>query len=148
MMLRPLIYLGLFVLSVAIAIARGGAPERLAATFYTVAYILSNLITQVFFEHFEHLQIGVLFIDIMLGFVLIYLSLISNRYWTIWASSFQIVAITAHLTKWIVPGILSLAYEISLVVWSYAVIPLLVIATYRHTERKRRYGSDLDWSFV
>ncbi|MBX9663734.1 hypothetical protein [Novosphingobium sp.] len=145
-MARALIFSGLLLAVCIFAMVRGGKPERYAAWMYVAAFVASALSAQFGAELYHSINWGIFVIDLILAVSLGALALHANRYWTIWASSIQIVAILAHLAKMLVPEIAATAYQITLLVWSYAVIPLLVAATYRHRQRLHLYGADSAWS--
>lgn len=143
---RALIFTGLLLLAIVYALVRGDKPERYAALMYMIAFAASALSAQLGSDLYHAINWGIVAIDIALAVSLGALALRANRYWTLWATSIQIVAIFAHLAKLLVPEIAAMAYEITLLVWSYAAIPVLMIATYRHHERVRQNGPELNWS--
>lgn len=148
MELRPLIFAALFLASVLYALTRGGAPEKWAA----VAYISAYGATLIFAAHkhnaFSQIEWGVFATDLGLAVALGVLAVQANRMWTIWAVSFQLVGVMTHLVKLAMPEILAPAYALTLMAWSYAMIPLLFCATIRHRQRLRAYGSDRGWAFA
>ena len=113
---------------------------------YLVAYILSAWVTQLTNEHYDSVQWMVLGIDCGLLAALVNLALKANRYWAIWAASFQLVAVIAHSAMILFPNIAAPAYATALLIWSYAVLPMLGVATYRHNRRKACHGTDPAWS--
>ena len=143
---RQFVFAGLLLLGVLYALLRGGAPERWAAAFYILAYGAS--IAAKYHDVIRHSTFdwSVFLVDAVLAMGLVGLSLKANRYWTLWVASFQIVALTAHLVKMLVPEVVYPAYEITLLIWSYAAIPVLVIAARRHRIRIRHFGNDVSWS--
>lgn len=143
---RALLFSGLLLLACVYALVRGGKPERYAAGMYLLAFLASALFAQIGSDLYDSINWGIVSVDLLLAISLGALALHANRYWTIWASSIQVVAILAHLAKLLVPEIAAMAYEITLLVWSYAVIPLLVSATFRHQARIRLNGADQNWS--
>lgn len=145
-MTRALIFSGLLFLVSFYAIARGGKPERYAAYLYLAAFAASALSAQWGAELYHSINWGIFVIDLILAVSLGTLALHANRYWTLWASSIQIVGVLAHLAKMLVPEIAATAYEVTLLVWSYAAMPVLVAATYRHRRRILSQGIDLEWS--
>jgi len=146
MMERALLFTGLLFLASAYALVRGGKPERYAALMYLTAFTASALSVEIGPTPYQKFNWGIVAIDIALAVSLGALALRANRYWTIWATSIQLVAIFAHLAKLLVPEIAAMAYEITLLVWSYASIPILAIATHRHQQRVQRGGPELHWS--
>jgi len=125
---------------------RGGAPERLAASAYVMAYCAGVWLTMYKHHAFYHMEWGVLATDLGLALALGALALKANRLWTLWAVSFQIVSISGHFAKLLIPETIAPAYGIILGVWSYAAIALLIAATARHRSRINRFGSDPGWS--
>jgi hypothetical protein len=145
---RALIFAALQILACLYALGKGGAPERWAAVSYAAAFAASIAATLFANSFYSTLEWGVFAVDLLLAAALLLLALHANRYWTLWAASFQIVAICAHLAKMLVPEILAPAYAAVLIIWSYAAIPLLMIGTMRHQSRLIRYGSDANWSLT
>ena len=143
---RALVFAALLACTVLYALVRGGTPERLAALAYLMAYLGGVALTISRSDAFQSVELGVLATDAALAAVLVTIALRANRYWTIWAASLQTVALAGHLAKFIVPEILAPAYAITLIVWSYAAIPVLALATLRHQMRISTYGGDPDWS--
>lgn len=143
---RALIFFGTLLLVSVYALIRGGAPEKIVAALYLFAYALTVVAARIAGDMYAKVIGSILIVDIALVVGLIILSLYANRYWTMWAASFQIVAIFAHFAKLILPGVLSGAYAVTLLVWSYAALPLLMAATYRHQIRITIFGIDRNWS--
>lgn len=143
---RALAFAGALILVSLYALMRGGAPERSAATMYLVAYVLSAWVTQLNRELYDSVQWMVLGIDLGLLAALVSLALKANRYWGIWAASFQLIAVIAHLAMVLFPNIAAPAYATALLIWSYAVLPMMAMATYRHDRRVACYGTDPAWS--
>ncbi len=143
---HALVFAALLALSVLYALARGGAPERLAALAYLAAYVATLAIALHKHDAFHSMEWGVLSVDLVLAAALLALALRANRYWTLWAASIQIVGIAAHLAKLLVPEILAPAYAVTLIVWSYAAIPLLIGGSLRHRQRLSNGGFDTGWS--
>lgn len=143
---RPFIFAGLLLLATLFALVRGGGPERWAAAAYLSAYTATVWLTVDKHSAFHRIEWGVFATDLALMVVLMILALQSNRMWTLWAASFQLVGVSAHLAKLMIPEILAGAYAATLMIWSYAVIPVLLLATLRHRRRIAAYGTDPAWS--
>jgi cytochrome bd-type quinol oxidase subunit 2 len=143
---RAIAFAGALILVSLYALVRGGAPERSAAAMYLVAYILSAWATQLTSEQYGSVQWLVLGVDCGLLAALVSLALKANRYWAIWAASFQLIAVIAHLAMMLFPDIAAPAYATALLIWSYAVLPMLAVATYRHSQRLACHGTDPAWS--
>ena len=142
----PYYFFGTLLLVSAYALTRGGAPEKIVAAFYVSAYIVGFVSTRAVDGLYVAVIGSVLIVDLCLAAALIAVSLYANRYWTMWAASLQIVAIFAHFAMLILPGVVSGAYAVTLLIWSYASLPLLLAATYRHQIRISFFGIDKNWS--
>lgn len=143
---RALIFAAAFTFAALFALVRGGAPERWAAALYTAAYAVTIALALFKSSSFQTIEWGIFAVDIALMVSLVILALIANRYWTLWAASLQVVGILAHLAKLMVPEILAPAYAATLLIWSYAAVPLLITGTIRHRKRISHYGSDASWT--
>ena len=143
---HALYFFGTLLLVSAYALIRGGAPEKIVATFYLFAYALSVVATRTAGGLYDAVIGSILVVDICLAAALVAVSLYANRYWTMWAASLQIVAIFAHFAMLILPGVVSAAYAVTLLIWSYASLPLLMAATIRHQSRIALFGVDKNWS--
>ena len=142
---RALLFAASLVLVSLFALIKGGAPERSAATLYLSAYGLSAMATQWTGSDYFGVQWVILGVDFILFLALVVLACMANRYWGLWAASFQLIAVIAHLAVVLFPQIGAQAYAIALLVWSYAMLPLLAAATYRHQRRLREFGDDPAW---
>lgn len=142
---RALLFAASLLLVSLYALIKGGAPERSAAVLYLSAYGLSAVATQWTGSDYFSVQWVILGIDFILFLALAVLACMANRYWGIWAASFQLIAVIAHLAVLLFPQIVAQAYAMALLVWSYAMLPLLAAATCRHQRRLEHYGKDPAW---
>lgn len=145
-MLRQYAFLILAVLAIIYALVRGGQPERYAAIMYLLAYAASSAAAVYSSLHFSGIEVGIFLIDAVLAASLTILALRANRYWTIWASSLQVISVMAHISQIFLPDVIAPAYAITLIIWSYLALVCLMIATYRHRIRLKIYGVDPSWT--
>jgi hypothetical protein len=145
-MKRAILFAVLFASASLYALVRGGAPERVAAVGYLAAYIGSFLLVTSGASQFQSTEWALFLVDAILAALLVILALHANRYWTIWAASLQIVSLSAHVADFVVPEIAAPAYALTLIVWSYLALPILLVGTTRHQKRKTHYGDDPSWS--
>lgn len=128
------------------ALARGGAPERLAGLLLLVAAITTRAFFLASVEPYVTVELGILAVDLVLLVALVTLALFADRFWPIWLAALQALGAGAHLVKAIEPGVVSMAYAILVAVWSYPMILILTAATLRHRRRSHQIGWELDWS--
>ena len=143
---RALLFAASLLLVSLYALIKGGAPERSAAALYLTAYGMSAAATQWTDSDYLGVQWLILGIDFALLIALAVLASMANRYWGIWAASFQLIAVIAHLAVVLFPQIAAQAYALALLIWSYAMLPLMAAATYRHQQRLDQFGEDPAWA--
>ena len=122
----------------------GGRDERLVAgmcivgTFATVA-LVSPL------EHrYAGIEVGVLAVDfaMFLGFVAVAMK--TRRFWPLWIAGLQLTTTFGHLLKGINFDLLPQAYGAALIFWSYPILIILAIGTWRSRRRLLQSQSQLE----
>lgn len=136
-MTRLIVFLTLWLGSCLYALWRGGAPERIGALIFLLAAICSAAL-QSQSQHFQAVEAGVLLVDclVLLGFAS--LSIASERFWPLWMSGMQAVQVLSHAAIALNPHVLPWGYWKALTLWSYPMLGLLVVATWRHARRQGR----------
>jgi hypothetical protein len=140
------VYLALLVGCCGYAFWRGGAPERIGAALYAGASVLTRIATSASGLHFRSIEIGVLTIDTLLVLAFLVLALRAERFWPIWVTALQAIGVIGHAAKLASPGVIPWAYAFVLSIWSYPILLLLCIGTYRHQQRLKRSGVDKSWT--
>jgi len=126
---------------------RGGAPERITAIALTCALAASLGFTYNPQPHgiFSAIEVGVALTDLSLFLVIVATAMVSTRFWPVLMASMIGCGLFGHLTKPLGPDILPRAYYIAVALWSYPELLLLMVATWRHRRRLKRYGVDYAW---
>ena len=145
-MLPVQIFLAILVLCLGYAILRGGAPERLCAAIFVMAYILSTIAQSGPAVRFEWVEVGVFAVDLAVLLALLVLAMRANRFWTLWVAALQIIGTAGHGVKLADPDVMRSGYAIALALWAYPQLLLLVIGTWNHRRRLARNGADPSWS--
>ena len=127
------------------ALVRGGTPERLVATLIVLGSVLSPLVVGVRAETYRHFSVGVFAVDCGMLVILVGVALTSTRFWPMLMASLQGAGVLAHVARLLGAGIIPLAYAATVVFWSYPILVLLGLATFRHQRRLRRFGRDPGW---
>lgn len=143
-MIRFLLFNLLYIGSCGYALLRGGAPERIAAALLVVTIEASWLLLTPFSIRFRHVELGVFLVDIFLFVAFYALSLPSRRFWPIWIAAFQGMGMVSHLAVF-APHVIQWAYGNAVQLWSYPMLILLGVGTYRHRQRLKRTGRDRAW---
>ena len=68
-------------------------------------------------------------IDLVALLALIYLTIKSDRFWPMWATAFQLLAVAIHATVLIVPQIAPWAFATGAVFWAYPMLLALAIGS-------------------
>jgi hypothetical protein len=77
---------------------------------------------------------AVLTVDAVCLLALIMLAVNSSRFWPIWATGFQLVAVATHIATLWVPDVFPKAYQALLSFWSIPILWVMVAGT--HKDRK------------
>ncbi|TFI59813.1 hypothetical protein E2493_02975 [Sphingomonas parva] len=127
------------------AMVRGGAPERIVGLSLLIAPGSTRLLQQDFTSRFIGVEVGVLVVDVILLTVLLAVALNADRFWPLWLAAFQLFGTGAHLVRALDAHVERVAYAILMAGWSYPMILILAVGTWRHV-RRARAGADPDWS--
>ena len=93
----------------------------------------------------RYLQIesGALLVDIAVLAAFVTIALQSDRFSPLWAAGLQLVTSFAHFLKALDSGLVPYAYGAAVRFWSYPILIILVVATWRSRRRARVAGSEV-----
>jgi hypothetical protein len=145
-MLQQKIYFTLLDLCWMYTLFKGGPPERIGATILALGSALTVAALSGPTTSYMSVEIGVFLVDVacLAGFLI--LALRAERYWPLWIAGLQLVGTAAHAVKLVDPDVIRRAYAFALVFWSYPMLLLIALGTYRHQQRVARFGADRSWS--
>lgn len=127
------------------ALLRGGAPERIVGMLMPMAYIGTVAFQSQFPVRFHGVELGIFIVDCAMLIALLAVALRAERFWPIWMTGLQAVAVTAHLATMVSP-VVPVAYAMMLAFWSFPMMALLAAGTWRHQRRMAVHGADRSWS--
>jgi hypothetical protein len=125
---------------------RGGGPEKAAATIILVGSLATPLLTPGLAVRFSSVETGILLVDIVALLALLLVALFAERYWPLWVVALHIVGMAAHGVRMVDPTIMRWAYGFAIAFWSYPMLLLIIVGTWRHQQRLARSGADKSWS--
>jgi hypothetical protein len=128
---------GLF-LCVLYSSAVGGRTGKAGSVIFLLAAILSAA-AAVLNPDWDSTSYAVLAVDAMCLVALAMLALTSSRFWPIWATGFQLVAVATHLATIWIPYIVPEAYQAMQSFWSIPILSVMVAGTRK--DRKYKKGS-------
>jgi len=134
-MLRLILFNALLLASCGYAWFRGRSDERVVAAVCIGASLLTLAVISSFRTLYSNLEIGVLTVDIATLAAFTYVALRSERFWPLWISGLQLTTSVAHLMKVIEPTLLPIAYSAAARMWSYPILIILAIGTWRGQRR-------------
>ena len=133
--MAPIVFRTLLLLVVLYAFLRGSRDEKVVAIICAFGALATHYAIAPIHDRFENVEMGVMIIDalVLAGFVTVALQ--SNRFWPLWVAGLQLTATSGHLLKSINFDLLPKAYGAALVFWSYPIVIILAIGTWRFHHR-------------
>lgn len=144
-MIRILIFDALLAGCCGYALWRGGQPERVVGGAFTVAYVATLASYASLATRFYTVEQGILIVDGALLAVLAAVAIRADRFWPLVVAALQLDTVGAHLLKVADAEVIRVTYALMIAVWSYPMLILLAIGTWRHRRRLTRAGHDRDW---
>lgn len=133
-----LVYLFVFVVACSYAGWVGGWPERCGAAIIIAGSLLSVIAATSFYPGWRTPEAGIFIVDLLVLAAFANLALYSDRYWPLWATSFQLVAVLIHLATLAQTAIGPAAYSHAQEFWAYPVIGAVVLGTRNHQRATRK----------
>ena len=128
------------------ALLRGGPPERIGAIILFGGSVATLFVIGIPDLRFRGLEVGALIVDVI-ALILIYLLAISaDRYWAMWLTSMQLIAVVSHFAVWLVHRVVPWAYAVAISLWGFPMLVMLAIGVRRHRRRLELYSIDPSWS--
>ena len=129
--MRTLLFFCLLFGACGYAWLRGKDDERLVAAACVVASFASFGLR----SQYTDVEVGLLVVDLLTFVVFTYVALRSERFWPLWISGLQLTTGIGHVLKAMEPGLVPIAYATALRFWSYPILMILAIATWRAHHR-------------
>jgi hypothetical protein len=140
-----LLTVAFFALSIAISWRLGGDPERRGAQVVLMLLILGLLRTIILGTKLSELDVAGLVLDTCAMAAFVWIALFAWRFWPLWASALQLLAVMAHVTRAFDIPIHPIVYAILRTVPTYMLPLILLIATIRYRQVMRKNGKSLSW---
>jgi hypothetical protein len=130
-----LIFWAILILTCGYALVKGRKYERLAAGLFVAATILSVVDHALLQVRYQRLDVGEFMVDSTLLVSVIAIALASDRFWPLWVAGLQLVDSMAHVLKAITGDLPPWAYGFAERFWSYPILFILFIGTWRQHRR-------------
>jgi hypothetical protein len=137
MISHQFIFRALLVLSCGYALWRGNRDARIVGLICVAATLATRFAASPVSVRYSGVEFGLLVIDaaVLIGFVAV--ALRSDRFWPLWVAGLQLTTSTAHLMKAMDESLLPIAYGAAIALWSYPILIILAIGTWRGQRRMR-----------
>lgn len=129
--MRVLIFLALLLAVTAYALMRGDRDARITALACIGATVGTMIVLSPLIVRYASVETGVAAIDVAVLIVFVAVAVQSTRFWPLWISGLQLTTTLAHVIKIIEPELLNVAYAAAMRFWSYPILLILAVGTYR-----------------
>ena len=119
------------------ALWRGRSDERIVAAACLVASLITYAVLSPRLMRYSQVEIGVLVVDIGVLAVFTAVALQSRRFWPLWVAGLQLTTSVAHFLKAVDPDLLPHAYGVAARFWSYPILLIIAVGTWRGDRRDR-----------
>ena len=144
--LRSAFYVGLLAGGCTFAIRCGGAPERIVAWVIVATFVADPVLHLLLKPRFDGVDPTHVIIDLARFAGLAFVALRANRFWPIWLSAFQLLALGAHLAKAMDLTIHPVIYGAMEAMWSYGILIGLIVVTRHHRRLTASGATRRSWS--
>jgi hypothetical protein len=128
---RYYFFLAILFLTCGYALWRGRSDERIVAVACLLATLATRFAISPLSVRYSGIELGLLIIDLLLLATFVAIALRSERYWPLWVAGLQLTNSMAHLMKAIELDLMPVAYRAAAVFWSYPILFVLAIGTWR-----------------
>ena len=143
-MLRPLLFWIFLLLTCGYAIRRGRKYEQISALICILATVISligHLLMRRYYPEYSVVERSDLAIDATMLAAFIVIALRSDRFWPLWVAGLQLTISISHVLKAVQPDLLPIAYGVAERFWSYPILIILAVGTWR-SQRRVEHSSD------
>lgn len=132
--MSPILYWPLLVLTCGYAFFRGGRYERLVAAVCVIATFVS-IAVQPLHGRYMAVNVSELLVDCTVLALFVAVALQSDRFWPLWIAGLQLTSSFGHLMKAIQPELIPHAYAAAVRFWSYPILLIIALGTWRSARR-------------
>lgn len=135
----------LLALTLFASLCQGGEPERRGGLILAAMIVVQIAVSAFVPGQFDSVDFVSLAVDFLglIGFG--WIALHAMRNWSIWAAALQLLAITAHFTRWIDLSLAPHSYAVMKSVPTFLLMFVLFGGVFRYRLRRRRFGVVPDW---
>ena len=134
---RYVIFWAILLLIWGYALWRGQKDERIAASACLIATVLTAVVIPPVTVRYSAPDSTLLAIDVAMFIAFAALALTSKRFWPLWVAGLQLTMTLSHVMRAINPNLIPQAYAAAAMLWSYPILLIILIGTWRTHRRDR-----------
>lgn len=139
MLPRP-VFWSILLLICLYAFWRGRKYERLAAGVCLAASIATHFVIGPVPHRYSGIEYGLFGIDLAVLAAFVAIALRSDRFWPLWTAGLQLTISMSHVLKAVDLHLMARAYAAAAVFWSYPILFIIALASWRQHRRGARPG--------
>jgi hypothetical protein len=120
------------------ALWQGRRDERVVAIACILATIATRFLVSPLSVRYSSIEAGLVVVDLAMLATFVAIALKSQRFWPLWVAGLQLTTSFSHLMKAIDWQLLPVAYGAAVALWSYPILIILAIGTWRSHQRRLR----------
>lgn len=128
-----------------LAMHLGGEPERRGGQVFGCIVLLSTVRSYAIGAEAQHLDLPALSVDLFGFAAFTWIAVFAWRIWPLWASSLQLLALAAHLSRALAVPIHPLVYLLMRTAPTYLEVVVLLLGVWGYRRRKRKHGNMPSW---
>jgi hypothetical protein len=134
-MVRLILFYALMSGSCGYALAKGKADARIVGAVFLIGTFATIGLRSSRTGGYSSVEFGIFAVDVACLAAFTYAALISDRFWPLWVSGFQLTTTFGHIFKAVDSQLLPLAYAAALRFWGYPILIMLAIGVWRSQRR-------------
>ena len=131
MISRFYIFWAILLLTCGYALWRGRSDERIVALVCLLATFATRFAISPLQVRYASVESGLLMIDLLALLAFIWIALTSQRFWPLWVAGLQLTNSVSHIMKLADVDLMPRAYGAAAALWSYPILLILAIGTWR-----------------
>jgi hypothetical protein len=117
------------------AFLRGSRDERIVCAVLVIGVVATHFAWAPVHQRFAGVETDVMAVDIAVFGGFLWVALRSQRFWPLWIAGLQLTTLLGHVMKIVDFSLFPRAYGAALMVWSYPIVLILAIGTWRTHQR-------------